>query len=137
MRGFSIFLSTLDTAIVAYALASLVIKLIYVFGRLRHIGGELLAEHVRPAMAHENDRFLPHITLLVPAYNEEVTICESMRSLLRLRYPSFEIVVCNDGSKDRTLEQLLGAFHFMPIELEYDDQLGTAPVRRFYEMRAP
>jgi cellulose synthase/poly-beta-1,6-N-acetylglucosamine synthase-like glycosyltransferase len=137
MRGFSVFLSLLDTAIVAYVLVFFAINLVFVLVSMRRIGGELAAEHVRPAMGHQNDRFLPHVTLLVPAYNEEVTIGESIRSLLRLRYPSFEIVVCNDGSKDRTLDELLGQFRFVPIELEYDEQLPTAPIRRFYEVRGP
>ena len=78
-----------------------------------------------PPSIAENDRFMPHVTLLVPAYNEEVTICESIRSLLRLRYPSFEIVICNDGSKDKTVEVLLRAFHFVRTEIEYDEQLAT------------
>src|SRR5579864_5820238 len=133
MRGFSIFLSTLDTAIVAYVLVFFAINLTFVLVSMKRIGGELAGEHVRPAMGHQRDRFLPHVTLLVPAYNEEVTICESIRSLLRLRYPSFEIIICNDGSKDRTLDELLRAFRFTPIELEYDERLATAPVRRFYE----
>ena len=52
----------------------------------------------------------PPITLLVPAYNEEATIAASLWSLLQLEYPSFEIVVVNDGSKDRTLEVLVEEF---------------------------
>jgi cellulose synthase/poly-beta-1,6-N-acetylglucosamine synthase-like glycosyltransferase len=135
MRGFSVVLSALDTAIVAYVFLFFAINFVFVVLSLRHIGGDLAAEHVRPAMGHENDCFLPHVTLLVPAYNEEVTICESIRSLLRLRYPSFEIIVCNDGSKDRTVDELLRSFHFVPVEIEYDELLATAPIRRFYEMR--
>src|SRR5579864_3322343 len=135
MRGFSIFLSTLDTAIVAYVLVFFAINLTFVLVSMKRIGGELAAEHVRPAMAHQTDRFLPHVTLLVPAYNEEVTICESIRSLLRLRYPSFEIVICNDGSKDKTIQELLRAFHFVRTEIEYDEQIATAPIRGFYEVR--
>ncbi len=48
----------------------------------------------------------PSISVLVPAYNEEATIVEAVRSMLLLRYPHFEVVVINDGSSDRTLELL-------------------------------
>src|SRR5690606_26170811 len=89
----------------------------------------------RPAMGRANDRFLPHVTLLVPAYNEEVTISESIRSLLRLEYPSYKIVICNDGSKDRTVDVLLRDFHFVRTELDYDEQLACAKIRGFYEVR--
>ena len=38
--------------------------------------------------------------MLAPAYNEALTVTESVRSLLTLRYPSLEVVVVNDGSSD-------------------------------------
>lgn len=137
MQFISVFLTALDTLIVAYVACFFAINLVFVAMSMRRIGGELADEHVRPAMERGKDRFLPQVTLLVPAYNEEVTICESIRSLLRLRYPSFEIVICNDGSKDRTVAELLRAFHFVRTELDYDDQLATAPIRGFYEVRGP
>jgi poly-beta-1,6 N-acetyl-D-glucosamine synthase len=45
---------------------------------------------------------LPPVTILVPAYNEGAVIQGSIRSLLELDYPRFEIVVIDDGSKDDT-----------------------------------
>lgn len=52
----------------------------------------------------------PPVSVLVPAYNEEATIVENVRSLMQLQYPSFEIIVVNDGSTDRTLGRLTEAF---------------------------
>jgi cellulose synthase/poly-beta-1,6-N-acetylglucosamine synthase-like glycosyltransferase len=52
----------------------------------------------------------PPVSVLVPAYNEELTIVDSVRSLMQLQYPSFEIIIVNDGSTDGTLEQLRQAF---------------------------
>ena len=46
----------------------------------------------------------PGISVVAPAYNEESTVAESVRSLLLLNYPLFEVVLVNDGSKDRTLD---------------------------------
>ncbi len=43
-------------------------------------------------------------TVLVPAYNEGPVIEQSIRSLLTMNYPNYEIVVIDDGSKDDTLE---------------------------------
>src|SRR5690349_21824516 len=137
MHPVKTFLWLLDVGVVAYMGVFFAINLGFVVLSLRRIRSDLAGEHVRPAMGRENDRFLPQVTLLVPAYNEEVTICESIRSLLKLRYPSFEIVICNDGSKDKTVEQLMGAFHFVRTEVEYDELLETAKIRGFYEVRGP
>ena len=55
------------------------------------------------------------ITLLVPAFNERETLIATIRSLLTLRYPEFEIVVVNDGSTDDTLELVRRAFNLYPV----------------------
>ena len=51
------------------------------------------------------------VSILAPAYNEAATIRESVRALLMLSYPQFEVIVINDGSKDATLKLLIEEFH--------------------------
>jgi len=48
----------------------------------------------------------PSITFLVPAYNEEENIENTIRSLIKVEYPKNKkkIIIINDGSKDKTLE---------------------------------
>lgn len=125
----------LDNVVVAYVALFFLVNfalLALAHGRVRR---DLKAEHVRPAATGRGDRFLPTVTLLVPAYNEEVTIAESIRSLLRLDYPAYEIVICNDGSKDRTVEVLVREFDLVRVDLEDSGRLATARVRGFYERR--
>ena len=50
--------------------------------------------------------FAGPVTVLVPAYNEEKTIRASLASILASDYPSLEIIVINDGSTDRTEDQI-------------------------------
>ncbi len=52
----------------------------------------------------------PPISILVPAFNEAAGIVDSVRSLMALEYPTFEIVVISDGSTDATVERLIDAF---------------------------
>ncbi len=49
-------------------------------------------------------KFFPNVTVLVPAYNEEKVIAKTIEGLIETDYPKKEIIVIDDGSKDRTLE---------------------------------
>ncbi|NNF14227.1 MAG: glycosyltransferase family 2 protein [Gemmatimonadetes bacterium] len=75
---------------------------------------------------------LPPVTLIAPAYNEEPTCVESTRSLLTLRYPSYDILVVNDGSSDGTLQRMVDAFELEPAARAPVAQIGTATVRGIY-----
>lgn len=72
------------------------------------------------------------ITLIAPAYNEEASCVESIRSLLTLQYPRYEVLVVNDGSSDRTLQMLQEAFDVVPATRLSSHDLETAPIRETY-----
>ncbi|MCO4760147.1 MAG: glycosyltransferase family 2 protein [Myxococcales bacterium] len=72
------------------------------------------------------------ISIMVPAHNEELTVVESVRALLNLRYPEHEVVVVNDGSKDETLLRLRTAFALEPVPLDIRHDLSTKPIRAVY-----
>jgi len=59
---------------------------------------------------------VPPVTLLAPAYNEEATCIESTKALLSLNYPEYEVIVINDGSKDRTRDVMIEAYEMEPAE---------------------
>jgi poly-beta-1,6 N-acetyl-D-glucosamine synthase len=46
----------------------------------------------------------PTVSVVVPAYNEEVLIRRTLASLVECDYPAKEIIVIDDGSKDRTFQ---------------------------------
>ncbi len=49
----------------------------------------------------------PRLSILMPAYNEEATLQKAIDRVLAVEYPvSYELVIVNDGSKDRTAEIL-------------------------------
>jgi hyaluronan synthase len=50
----------------------------------------------------------PHVAIVMPGFNEEAAIANSLRSLLQLDYPAdrLEIVAVNDGSTDNTLTEM-------------------------------
>jgi cellulose synthase/poly-beta-1,6-N-acetylglucosamine synthase-like glycosyltransferase len=74
----------------------------------------------------------PPVTLLVPAWNEQEVIVDSVRSILRTDYPSLEVVVIDDGSTDGTLNRLIAAFRLVKMDLIYRPRLQTKSLRGFY-----
>lgn len=78
---------------------------------------------------------LPPVAILVPAFNESVSIVGSVTALLALRYRTYEVVVINDGSTDRTLDALREAFDLYETPPAMPVVLHTATVRAYYRSR--
>lgn len=66
------------------------------------------------------------VTVLMPAYNEELTIVASVQAMTSLRYPDFEVVVIDDGSKDATVRTMVAAFDMVEFPLA---QAPLVPVK--------
>lgn len=79
----------------------------------------------------------PAISLIAPAYNESLTIEENVRSLMGLNYRNYEVIVVNDGSKDRSLDILIAAYDLHPVEHTYTQHLATKEVRGIYRSGNP
>lgn len=52
----------------------------------------------------------PKVSIIVPAYNEEVNAVRSLNNLLKSDYPNFDILFIDDGSKDTTFTKVSEAF---------------------------
>lgn len=75
------------------------------------------------------------VSILVPAYNEEVGVVNTIYSLINIKYPSSEIIIIDDGSKDKTAEKVIDTFD---MELENLTQIGTLetkPVHSTYRSK--
>jgi cellulose synthase/poly-beta-1,6-N-acetylglucosamine synthase-like glycosyltransferase len=72
------------------------------------------------------------ISIIAPAYNEEKTIIESVRALLSLEYPVFEVIVVNDGSADRTLDTLIKSFQLEKSRRVFRRVVNHKPVKGIY-----
>ena len=72
---------------------------------------ELYASKRRNMLRNElaGEYYVP-VSIIVPAYNEGVTIESTVRSLLALDYRLYEIIVVDDGSKDDTAAIVRDAF---------------------------
>jgi cellulose synthase/poly-beta-1,6-N-acetylglucosamine synthase-like glycosyltransferase len=72
--------------------------------------------------------YRPLVSVVVPAWNEEVGILGTVKSLLQNTYENLEIIIVNDGSDDRSDEIVR---HFLRYELKKDG--SPRRVRYFYK----
>ncbi len=56
----------------------------------------------------------PFVSIIIPAYNEELNAVRTVQSLLLQDYPNFNIVFVDDGSKDNTYQRVTEAFEGNP-----------------------
>ncbi len=73
------------------------------------------------------------VSILVPAYNEEVTVVDTVLSLLELQNNRYEIIVVDDGSKDDTLKVLVEYFHMHEVLKPSESRVPSKPVEAIYE----
>ena len=78
-----------------------------------------------------SENLLP-ISLLIPAYNEEENIVSNIKSLMKMDYPQFEIIVINDGSTDKTHERIIESFGLYKIETAIKTSIPTKEVHGIY-----
>lgn len=78
-----------------------------------------------------SENLLP-ISLLIPAYNEQENIVSNIKSLMKIDYPKFEIVVVNDGSTDKTHDLIIEAFQLYRVESAVKTSIPTKEIRGIY-----
>jgi cellulose synthase/poly-beta-1,6-N-acetylglucosamine synthase-like glycosyltransferase/peptidoglycan/xylan/chitin deacetylase (PgdA/CDA1 family) len=78
-------------------------------GRLVLIGALATYDRVRKQPLVDSS-YRPPVAVLIPAYNEEMVIERTVRSVLDSDYPHLRVIVIDDGSKDETLEVCRQAF---------------------------
>lgn len=107
--------------------AYLMLSVISMFNVSRYMKEKSLMDI--PGVGNE---ILPPVSLIVPAHDEQGNIIQSVKALMQIEYPVFEIIVVNDGSSDRTLNVLLDHFGMKEFAEAYRRRLATKPVTAIY-----
>ncbi len=94
---------------------------LYRTDRMRTIKNELKHEFYFP------------VSILIPAFNEEITILDSVESLLDLDYRLYEIIVVDDGSSDRTSQALIDRFNMKKVSRPIRLTIPCKPIEAVYE----
>lgn len=64
----------------------------------------------------KEEQDFPSFSIIIPAFNEELLIYQSVMSYLKLNYNDYEIIVVDDGSTDQTLEILKEKFDLYAVQ---------------------
>jgi glycosyltransferase involved in cell wall biosynthesis len=71
---------------------------------------------------------MPLISVIIPAYNAQKTIRETIESVLNQTFKDFEIIVIDDGSQDSTVE-IVSAFSDPRLRLFSYPNAGVSATR--------
>jgi poly-beta-1,6-N-acetyl-D-glucosamine synthase len=87
-----------------FVYASIVALVIFLFVLLfRYFSILFMAYfYVTKYTVQDKEGYFPFVSIIVPVYNEGKLLRDTLKSLLTLDYPSYELVVVNDGSTDDT-----------------------------------
>lgn len=76
---------------------------------------------------------LPSVSVIAPAFNEEKSIVENIRSLLSLQYPRMEVIIVNDGSTDESLKKIMRYYKLVKVNYAYSESIKTGKIRAIYK----
>lgn len=127
-NGYSIFIIAYFVIVNLFYFAMLLIS----FGAIVHYLRRHTFCDYRVIMQSE---FSPAVSIIAPAYNESSTCIESTNSLMKLNYPTAEVIFVNDGSKDNTLQIMIGQYDLVRTERAYFAAIPTQEVVGIYVSR--
>jgi cellulose synthase/poly-beta-1,6-N-acetylglucosamine synthase-like glycosyltransferase len=135
MRALDTLLLVVGTITIAYFAILNGLYLAFTVIAWRSLGAHLRGRAYSALEEAFDSPFTPGITVVLPAFNESAGIVESVHSLLALRYPTYEVVVVNDGSTDDTMARLESEFDLVPAHRAIRGAIPTRPVRAAYVSR--
>ncbi|PCD04098.1 glycosyl transferase [Sphingomonas spermidinifaciens] len=101
------------------------------------IAAWVFARRIKPAprsidLWSRYEDLAPPVTVVAPAFNEELSVVDSVKALLALQYPDHQVIVVNDGSKDATLARLIEAFGMHSVDRQQLVALQTTRILGVY-----
>ncbi|MGL5694669.1 MAG: glycosyltransferase family 2 protein, partial [Peptostreptococcaceae bacterium] len=105
---------------------------IYVIYSSIELSKRIKANTISEYIEIDNKEYYTPVSILVPAYNEEVTICDTINSLIHIDYNEYEIIIINDGSTDESLEKIVNRYDLKPVYKPMKKNIETKEVLMVY-----
>ena len=75
----------------------------------------------------------PSVSIIAPAFNESANVIDSVKTLMRLHYRNFEIIIVNDGSTDNTFELLKDTFKLKKCNYFFEYKIPCKKIKGIYK----
>jgi len=75
------------------------------------------------------------VTIIIPSYNEELIVAQTIRGLLAQKYDNKEIIFVNDGSKDKTWRILSNVLDLTICDVDAHHALHTGKINGYYKSK--
>lgn len=138
MEYWSLFNFVFEYLIFFYMMSILISYVVLLMLSMRYLRRYKKAKVYRyEQLIFDSSPFTPGVSIVAPAYNEEVTIINNVNSMLSLDYPKFEVVIVNDGSKDKTLQLLIDVFEMEEVPYAYIEAVPAKPFKRLFKSKNP
>lgn len=79
-----------------------------------------------------NSHALPPVTIIIPAFNEQGIILQTVESLLKTQYPNTFIIIVSLGSTDKTLSRLITTYNLFKTSSLIQQKIPTSNVIKNY-----
>lgn len=129
-------LSGIDRAIIWYFVAVNSFYALLILLAMPELWKHWKVTHTDNLSRYLSSEALPPISVMMPAYDMEAGIVDSVQAQLALQYPQHEVIVVNDGSKDATLQYLHAAFDLYEVPPAIPRRIRTRRVRGYYRSRS-
>lgn len=126
------FLWTMDVIMIVFMLGNNLTLALIAFVGWRASEDYVRRRSLRDYEALSRSPLALPISIIAPAYNEELSILDSVKGLLACRYAEFEVLVVNDGSTDSTMALLQQEFNLVEIDRVPRARMQSQPVHAVY-----
>ncbi|MBI4853065.1 MAG: glycosyltransferase family 2 protein [Acidobacteria bacterium] len=128
-------LSALTISIIfllAYQIIISTIRLVQMIVSLKNTRRNVISRRINSRFALVDSPKTQPVSIILWANNQGYNLAETVKSLLSLNYPDYEIIIINDGSTDSTLEVLETEFGLQPLNRIFRRTLKTSSITASY-----
>lgn len=123
----------IDNIALIYMSMICVIFFIFIISAVLEFSKQIKEKSINEIFEFDNPIDYTPISLLVPAFNEEVTICDTIDSLLCSEYSKYEIIIISDGSTDNSCNLVKDRYNLKKIYKPMKKSIETKEILNVYK----